>query len=81
MGIFQLIFSRFIGRFIGLNIRFLYFKIIGKNVTYDELKRPVINKDNDYDGIGIQQDMSNAIVGVATILVAILILKLLIKHF
>ena len=81
MGFFQIIFSRIIGRFIGLNIRFLYFKIIGRNVTYDELKRPVINKDNDFDEKGMQQDMSNALVGVATILVSIVILKLLSKFF
>jgi len=78
-GIFQIVFGRIIGRFIGLNVRYLFFKIIGKKVSYDDLTTPVINKDNDYDEKGLQQDTYNALVGVATILLAVVILKFLLE--
>jgi hypothetical protein len=79
VGLFQFLLGRIIGRLIGLNVRYLFFKLIRKKVSYDSLTTPVINKDNDYDEKGLQQDMYNALVGAATILIAIFILKFLLE--
>jgi len=76
--IFQIIVGRFIGRFIGLNIRYLFFKLFGKKVSYEELRTPIINRNNDYDAKGLQQDIYNALVGALVILITILILKIIV---
>lgn len=62
------------GRLIGLNVRYLFFKLLGKKVVYADLKTPVINKENDYDEKGLQQDMYNALVGALVILIIVVVL-------
>ncbi len=74
--IFQNIVGRFIGRVIGLNVRYLFFRLSGKHIAYSDLKTPIINKSNDYDERGLQQDTYNALVGVTTILLAVVIFRL-----
>lgn len=76
-GIFSIIIGRFLGRFIGLNIRYLFFRLSGKKVSYEELKTPVLNKENNYEEKGLQQDMYNALVGALAIVLIILILKII----
>ena len=78
MNFFSIVFGRFISRFIGLNTRYFFFKLLRRKVSYEDLKTPMINKENDYDEKGIQQDMYNALVGILVILLTIGLLKILI---
>lgn len=77
MGIIKFLFGRILVRMIGLNVRYLFFKLLGKKNSYNDFKTPIINKDNDYDEKGLQQDMYNALVGVLVILLIIVILKII----
>lgn len=70
------VFGRFIGRFIGLNVRYLFFKLLGKKIVYADLKTAIINKENNYDEKGLQQDMYNALVGALVVFVIVTILFL-----
>lgn len=74
MNFSSIVFGRFMGRLIGLNVRYLFFKLLGKKVVYADLKTPVINKENDYDEKGLQQDMYNALVGALVILIIVVVL-------
>ena len=74
MNFSSIVFGRFMGRLIGLNVRYLFFKLLGRKVVYADLKTPVINKENDYDEKGLQQDMYNALVGVLVILITVAVL-------
>lgn len=74
MNFFSIVFGRFISRLIGLNVRYLFFKLLGRKVAYADLKTLVINKENDYDEKGLQQDMYNALVGVLVILIIVAVL-------
>jgi len=74
MNLSSIVFGRFISRLIGLNVRYLFFKLLGRKVVYADLKTPVINKENDYDEKGLQQDMYNALVGVLVILITVAVL-------
>jgi len=74
MNLSSIVFGRFIGRFIGLNVRYLFFKLSGKKVAYADLKTPVINKENDYEEKGLQQDMYNILVGSLVVLIIVTIL-------
>jgi len=47
---------------------------LGRKVAYADLKTLVINKENDYDEKGLQQDMYNALVGVLVILIIVAVL-------
>ncbi len=74
MNVFAIVFGRIVGRIIGLHTRYFFFRLIGKEISYDDLKTPVINKDNDYDGKGLQQDMYNVLVGSLVFLIIVTIL-------
>lgn len=72
--IFQIIIGRILGRFIGLNTRYLFYKLLGKEKAYDELSKPVIVKGNKYDFEGLQQDIYNAIVGALVIIFIVVVI-------
>lgn len=74
MNIFAVVFGRIIGRMIGLHTRYFFFRLIGKEVSYEDLKPPVINKENDYEEKGLQQDMYNILVGSLVVLIIVTIL-------
>lgn len=74
MNFFSIVFGRIVGRLIGLHTRYFFFRLIGKEVSYEELKTPVINTDNDYDKKGLQQDLYNILVGSLVVLIIVAIL-------
>lgn len=56
--IIELIFGRFIIRFLGSNIRYLFLSVFNKNITIEELR----GKDNE-EGRSLYNDFMNAVVG------------------
>jgi len=67
---------RGITRAVGLNIRYYYFKIIGKKVKRKMLTNEYKKLDDDY-GAALKQDFYNALVGsFFTIIIILLIVKI-----
>ena len=58
----ELFFRRFLVRLIGVNIRFYFFKLIGKPKTKKYLEGYYKNSD------GISQDFFNAVIGVLVLI-------------
>lgn len=56
--IIELIFGRFIIRFLGSSIRYLFISVFNKNITIEELR----GKDNE-EGRSLYNDFMNAVVG------------------
>ena len=70
--ILNLVVRRFLIRFVGLNVRFFFFRIFGKKITKKELS---FNKNQDE--YFISQDLINAVVGLVCIGLLISLLTLI----
>ena len=68
----SLIFGRFIIRVIGVNIRFIYFSLIGRKKLREELN-PSIMEDNSNLDIVLKNDFLNAFVGAGFIIGLVLL--------
>lgn len=55
--IFELVFGRFIIRFLGSNIRFLFVYVFNKNITIEEIR----GKDNEQSR-SLYNDLMNAMI-------------------
>ncbi len=71
----SLFLGRFIIRVIGVNIRFIYFYLIGKKKLKEELS-PTINEDNSNLDVVLKTDFLNAFVGAAFILGLVLLVMI-----
>ena len=58
----RILFFRIIARFIGLNSRYFFFKLIGKPKSRRELSNEYVDSYNDF-GDALKQDVMNALIG------------------